>query len=450
MAATRDVSARSATGSPGGRSRPKGASTITQQLARGLFPEAVGFQIGDVSLERKIKEAHRRDPDREALHQARDLHALRQPDVPRRRRVRRRGRVAALFRQVREGSDARRGGARSPASSRATWRRARREHGRAKRRRQLRARADGGGGLHHRRRKRRTPRRGRSSLAPTAEPCQSDRAVLPRRGPQGARGPLRREAAVRERSRRSRPRSTCGCRKRPTRRSTTACGGSTSAAASASRAATSSPRATRSRHSRSRAGIGRWRRRRRPGGRDRTSTATAMQLRAGALRVTVDRKGYRLDGQDVAGPARDARRSRRDAAADHRGDRHARPPARSSRRRPSKARCSRSTTAPARSGDGRRLQLRAQQVQPRDPGVPAGRLGVQADRLHRGDRPRLHAGHDPDGHAGQLSRRRRPAAVRAAELRPQVRGPDHAAARARAVAQRAGGAGDGAARARSR
>ena len=41
----------------GRRSRPKGASTITQQLARGLFPEAVGFQIGDVSLERKIKEA---------------------------------------------------------------------------------------------------------------------------------------------------------------------------------------------------------------------------------------------------------------------------------------------------------------------------------------------------------------------------------------------------------
>jgi penicillin-binding protein 1A len=38
-------------------SRPRGASTITQQLARGLFPEAVGFEIGDVSPERKIKEA---------------------------------------------------------------------------------------------------------------------------------------------------------------------------------------------------------------------------------------------------------------------------------------------------------------------------------------------------------------------------------------------------------
>ena len=41
----------------GNYSRPRGASTITQQLARGLFPEAVGFELGDVSPERKIKEA---------------------------------------------------------------------------------------------------------------------------------------------------------------------------------------------------------------------------------------------------------------------------------------------------------------------------------------------------------------------------------------------------------
>jgi penicillin-binding protein 1A len=41
----------------GHRSRPKGASTITQQLARDLFPQAVGFEIGDTSLERKVKEA---------------------------------------------------------------------------------------------------------------------------------------------------------------------------------------------------------------------------------------------------------------------------------------------------------------------------------------------------------------------------------------------------------
>ena len=42
------------------------------------------------------------------------------------------------------------------------------------------------------------------------------------------------------------------------------------------------------------------------------------------------------------------------------------------------------------------------------------------------------------------------AGLHADELRPQVRGADHAAARARGVAQRAGGARDGAARARSR
>ncbi len=38
-------------------SRPAGASTLTQQLARNLFAEQIGFRIGDTSLERKIKEA---------------------------------------------------------------------------------------------------------------------------------------------------------------------------------------------------------------------------------------------------------------------------------------------------------------------------------------------------------------------------------------------------------
>src|SRR5262249_4486832 len=41
----------------GKRTRPAGASTITQQLARQLLPETVGFEIGDVSPERKIREA---------------------------------------------------------------------------------------------------------------------------------------------------------------------------------------------------------------------------------------------------------------------------------------------------------------------------------------------------------------------------------------------------------
>jgi len=57
LAATRAVLGAARGAVTGHYSRPRGASTITQQLARGLFPEAVGFQIGDTSPERKIKEA---------------------------------------------------------------------------------------------------------------------------------------------------------------------------------------------------------------------------------------------------------------------------------------------------------------------------------------------------------------------------------------------------------
>src|SRR3982751_5590576 len=58
MAATRDLLSHAKSELTGSRTgRPKGASTITQQLARGLFPEAVGYQVGDISPERKIKEA---------------------------------------------------------------------------------------------------------------------------------------------------------------------------------------------------------------------------------------------------------------------------------------------------------------------------------------------------------------------------------------------------------
>jgi penicillin-binding protein 1A len=55
-AAMRDVLGAVRGAVTGHRSRPKGASTITQQLARRLFPEAVGFQEGDISPERKIRE----------------------------------------------------------------------------------------------------------------------------------------------------------------------------------------------------------------------------------------------------------------------------------------------------------------------------------------------------------------------------------------------------------
>jgi penicillin-binding protein 1A len=57
IAATRDTLSTVRGMMTGHRQRPRGASTITQQLARGLFPETVGYQAGDISLERKIKEA---------------------------------------------------------------------------------------------------------------------------------------------------------------------------------------------------------------------------------------------------------------------------------------------------------------------------------------------------------------------------------------------------------
>jgi penicillin-binding protein 1A len=57
MAATRDVLGKVRGLITGRHTRPKGASTITQQLARGLFPQEVGYEAGDISLERKIKEA---------------------------------------------------------------------------------------------------------------------------------------------------------------------------------------------------------------------------------------------------------------------------------------------------------------------------------------------------------------------------------------------------------
>ena len=41
----------------GRTSRPAGASTLTQQLARIVLPDAVGFYEGEISLERKIREA---------------------------------------------------------------------------------------------------------------------------------------------------------------------------------------------------------------------------------------------------------------------------------------------------------------------------------------------------------------------------------------------------------
>ena len=57
IAATRDALARAKGLVTRHYTRPLGASTITQQLARTLFARQVDFQVGDTSPERKIKEA---------------------------------------------------------------------------------------------------------------------------------------------------------------------------------------------------------------------------------------------------------------------------------------------------------------------------------------------------------------------------------------------------------
>jgi penicillin-binding protein 1A len=56
LRATRDAGEYVVAKATGRTTRPNGASTLTMQLARTLFPERVGFQLGDTSPERKIKE----------------------------------------------------------------------------------------------------------------------------------------------------------------------------------------------------------------------------------------------------------------------------------------------------------------------------------------------------------------------------------------------------------
>ena len=90
----------------------------------------------------------------------------------------------------------------------------------------------------------------------------------------------------------------------------------------------------------------------------------------------------------------------------------------------------------SRARDGGRLRLRAQQVQPRHPGLAAGGLRLQAVRLRRRHREgRLHARHHHRGRARLLPRQQH--GLDAAQLRLQVRGADPDAARARGQPERA-------------
>ena len=199
----------------------------------------------------------------------------------------------------------------------------------------------------------------------------------------------------------------------------------TSATAGASRSATSSPRGTPSTASRTIAGT-------RPiavGDVVPAVVVTAPKTGRGAAadrRATTPTSredGYAWTRRDVGGGPVQAGRSRR--RRDHqarRGDRHGDGDARADAARRRRAARDRQPHRPDQ-GDGRRLELQPQQVQPRRAGVPAARLDLQADRLHRGDRSRLHAGVDP--------RSTRRSAIRRATARSTARTTTTTSSRAR-------------------
>ena len=168
-----------------------------------------------------------------------------------------------------------------------------------------------------------------------------------------------------------------------------------------------------------------------------------IRVRAGSYRATIEPEGFawtRHRAAELVERGDPRRRPDHGAAGrpERRGAGDARPGT-GSRGRPAGPR----QPDRPRAGDGRRLRLRPQQVQPRDAGLPPARLALQGRALRGGDRPGLHADLNRHGPAGRLRGRSRPADIPAHELRPQVRGSHHAAPRPREVAQRTGGLDDG-------
>ena len=150
----------------------------------------------------------------------------------------------------------------------------------------------------------------------------------------------------------------------------------------------------------------------------------------------------RLDQEEGAG----ARQSRRSGRGPRRQDRrqggdvrgHVRTAARA-RRRVDRDRQSHGRYP----GDDRRVELRADAVQPRDAGDAPGGLALQAVRLHGGNQRRLHRRERDRGRAGQLQPGAGPAPVRAEELRPRIPRLDYASHGARRLAQRPDDQADG-------
>ncbi len=391
------------------RRRAQGASTLTQQLARNL-KEQFGLN-NEKSFERKIREVDPRDPDREALHQERDLHDLLQSDVPRPWRLRRRGRLAALFPEVEQAADARGGGAdrRHLPDARAAEPVPR--HEARDQPAQHRAAADGRRALHHARPTPTPPRptpivtRGQPNQPPGIAPYFVEEVRKHLEKQYGAKVLYENGLNVR----------------------TTLDAGLQDLA---NKALEHGLRAYDKRHGWRKPArnvvdekhtidgfkTDRWTRADRAGRRRARGRRHGAKDRAGAPAhrrpPRRSREGrVRLDAARLGGGSLQARRSgrRRDHEAGCRDldrDRDARTVAAGRGRAAGDRQPHR-----ADQGDGRRLELRPQQVQPRGPGLPPARIDVQADRLHRGDRPRLHAVLDHRRRAGQLHRRHRPAST---------------------------------------
>ncbi len=403
-----------------------------------------------------------RAPDREAVHQARDLHALLQPDEPRPRRVRGRGGRARVLRQAGQGPDARRGRdhCRHPAAARAPEPVHQPEMGHAAP--QLHARADGRRGFHHggsgrcRAEEADRPRR-------AAGVGELEGAVLRGGGPPAPRAALRRAGTLR-----GRLDGPNDARRRPA-------GGRdprTGSRLESARQAPGLPQRRPQRHRRGprgreppRTAVGSpdcGRRHRAGGGdgggarcgegqgpgggrRDEAAGAGHGARPRGEVRGRPRTPGVPVDGPAVGrGPREGGRSHRRRGLRHRRSRRHHAGVARADPARGGRLARDRQPDR-ADPGDGRRVRLRAEQVQPGGAGAAPDRVGLQAHRVHGGHRSRLHALIAHRRRAGVLQRRAGPAPVSAPELRPQVRGHDHAPPRDRRLAQRAHRQADGAA-----
>jgi hypothetical protein len=181
-----------------------------------------------------------------------------------------------------------------------------------------------------------------------------------------------------------------------------------------------------------------------PAGR-RGFDATSIRVRAGEYRLTIDKKGYAWTRK---APAQIVRRGDLVEAKVIALDQATRTGTASIDQPPIVQAAALAIDKPHRpdQADGRRQQLRAEQVQPRDAGVPPGGLVVQAVRLHDRDRPRLHADDDPAGLAGDLSGGPGQPPYSPQNYEKDFLGPDHDPLRAGAFAQRRGDQAHGRAR----